>query len=456
MRKFWPLLLVCTAPAQIWEKPIAPGLTYRAELDLKVPRMVHALRFSPKVGGLEAKPELGQGKIYEDDPTKGRETITAMAVRTRAVAAINADFFPFTGDPLGLMVRDGELLSLPYPNRSAFAWGEGGGFQAVAEYTGMATPDLGLPFPIKGVNQEAGVNELTLNFPIAGAAICRQANRLYAVVRLETDDVKPIGRVIGEVQYLLEGTESVPIQAGNAILAASGTRVPDLRALNPGQRITFDLAVTGFDWKKVRQAVGGGPTLISRGRSAIRANAEGFNDAFSEKRHPRTAVGLTANGDLWFVTIDGRQKISDGATLAETAQVLRGLGCTEAINLDGGGSTTLNVLGLTLNRVSEGQERAVANGVVWLRSSETVPTKDLMVEAPTTLFVGDELTLKVKRPTGEPLANADVLWTAKGKGWIDQGGRVRATESGLITVTAIARGQWLQHEITVAERPKPR
>jgi exopolysaccharide biosynthesis protein len=63
--------------------------------------------------------------------------------------------------------------------------------------------------------------------------------------------------------------------------------------------------------------------------------------AFSKLRHPRTAIGIKPNGKIILLTADGRQENAVGLSLPELAQVMRWLGCTTAINLDGGGSTTL-------------------------------------------------------------------------------------------------------------------
>ncbi|HEU4752525.1 MAG TPA: phosphodiester glycosidase family protein, partial [Armatimonadota bacterium] len=81
-------------------------------------------------------------------------------------------------------------------------------------------------------------------------------------------------------------------------------------------------------------------------------------------RHPRTAVGFNGRKLYLFVT-DGRQPgYSIGMSLPEVAQVMKELGCTDALNMDGGGSSTLWVRGSVVNRPSDGKERAVANGLL--------------------------------------------------------------------------------------------
>ncbi len=121
---------------QAWEKPLAPGLTYRMEVDLATPRLIHALRFSLGAPARKRAGGLADGTVFSDNPTKGRETVTEMVTRTGALAGINGDFFPFTGDPLGVMVHDGQLVSIPGIPRAVFGWGPKDAAQGMAEFKG--------------------------------------------------------------------------------------------------------------------------------------------------------------------------------------------------------------------------------------------------------------------------------------------------------------------------------
>jgi exopolysaccharide biosynthesis protein len=109
----------------------------------------------------------------------------------------------------------------------------------------------------------------------------------------------------------------------------------------------------------VRVAIGGGPMLVRDGKA--------MHWGGIQVRHPRSALGW--NRDHFFlVEVDGRQsQLSVGMTFSEFAEYLRKLGCEEAMNLDGGGSATLWVLGNVINSPSEGQERPGANALVVLR-----------------------------------------------------------------------------------------
>jgi len=99
-----------------------------------------------------------------------------------------------------------------------------------------------------------------------------------------------------------------------------------------------------------RDILGAGPQLIRDGEVLIPVNEEVFFGTSIPEVHPRTAAGITRDGDLILLLVDGRQLISRGVDLEELAMILYDLGCHEAINLDGGGSSALVVNGTLLNR----------------------------------------------------------------------------------------------------------
>lgn len=111
-----------------------------------------------------------------------------------------------------------------------------------------------------------------------------------------------------------------------------------------GERRSLDKDV----WQpwKVQTAIGGGPALIYRERIYI---TNEFEQMFTGKalfdKHPRTAMGYTADNKLIILVIEGRNKLAGGVTLTQEAQILKDLGCVEALNLDGGGSSCLLVNG---------------------------------------------------------------------------------------------------------------
>lgn len=96
----------------------------------------------------------------------------------------------------------------------------------------------------------------------------------------------------------------------------------------------------------MQTAVGGGPVLLQNGEIQITNNEElKFAGKAINDKHPRTGMGYTADDKLIILVIQGRNPLAGGATLTQEAQLLKDIGCVEALNLDGGGSTLLLVNG---------------------------------------------------------------------------------------------------------------
>lgn len=123
----------------------------------------------------------------------------------------------------------------------------------------------------------------------------------------------------------------------------------------------YDLNDVEWKWWKERTAVGGGPVLIHNGKIRITNKEEQLFPPGENDRHPRTAMGYTRDGRLIILAIQGRfPGIAEGATLEQEALLLLQLGCYEALNLDGGGSSCLLVNGKQTIKPSDKEgERAV-------------------------------------------------------------------------------------------------
>ena len=113
--------------------------------------------------------------------------------------------------------------------------------------------------------------------------------------------------------------------------------------------------VDSFDFSKaetweVDDAIHAGPVLMHDGKIRVTSNEEVFFGSTIPDIHPRTAAGYRNSGELVLLVVDGRQVDSRGVDLQELAILMRDLGCVEAINLDGGGSSAMVVDGKLLNR----------------------------------------------------------------------------------------------------------
>lgn len=158
-----------------------------------------------------------------------------------------------------------------------------------------------------------------------------------------------IGQTRVEGDSVLHAGWGIPLPASRSVAGDPGTRAPTT-------------GTTG-------SLVGGYPELLSEGEK-VGDLLVGENPSFAAQRHPRTAVGWDPEvGRIWLVVVDGRQGgYSVGMSLPELARLFEALGATEAINLDGGGSSVLVVLGRRVSRPSdETGERAVVNALTLRR-----------------------------------------------------------------------------------------
>jgi hypothetical protein len=441
-----------TAQSQTWERLIAPGLTYRMEIDLGLPRVIHAFRYIPGSGSVFSRPELAGSAIYlPDDETKGRAPLTTIIESTGALAGINADFFPWSGDPIGAMVRHGELISLPYPKRAVFAWGNK--YVATSPWETTLTYKTGTVLrTIDGLNQEAGDNTVTLFTPISAFAKSSVAG-IYATIKC--DSKLPVnGMISGTVELITPDLKTSTIKANQLLLVGTGNQKTSIAGLQVGETITFSTSTKGVDANKVVHAVAGAPRLLAGGKMVLNATAEGLADSFSSTLHPRTAVGTTASGDVYLVVIDGRQPMSRGASLDELAKVMQRLGCVEAINLDGGGSSTLAVGSLVLNRPSDGSERAISNALLLFGPRPAAdPEADFVIKGVPQLEEGTTATYSLVNSKGERVPLHSVIWAAQGSAWIDQAGVLRPIKPGNVKVSAFIGGVIASVEVEVVAKP---
>jgi len=297
--------------------------------------------------GVTIVPAVGDGARMR------RQRTSEIAARAGAIAATNGGFFAASGDPLGCLMIAGELISEPDPQRSCAGVTRGGDvvFDRVQGELVVIAGEASAR--IDGVNRERGADELILYRPVFDLATRTNPFGAEAVV------------VNGVVTQVLDQRGNTPIPRDGLVLSGHGrARQWILRALAPGTPVTVStelVPVSGNPrWAQVLHAVGGGPRLLAAGQFV---GGEGFPSSFTDRRHPRTALGVLEDGRIVLLVVDGRQPAhSLGMTLLELATALRALGAVDAMNLDGGGSSTLVVGGRVVNLPSdETGERPVAD-----------------------------------------------------------------------------------------------
>ncbi|MFW5697221.1 MAG: phosphodiester glycosidase family protein [Fimbriimonadaceae bacterium] len=454
--RFW-FLLIGLVPALLlgqqpdaWEKIVVPGLKYRMERDLVTPRLVHILELDRDAANLSLRPALANEQVWDRSELRGRATLSRVMEQTGAIAGVNADFFAWNGDPLGLMMLDGELLSRPDANRAAFLWGPEGADVRDFETNIVFGWEGGTPLRVFGINEEAGANMAVLNTPRAGLALSRNP-ALHALIDLDST-IGPNGVYRGTFRYFVADETEVEVEPGQVVLTATGTPAQQLLRMERGSTVSIQTNTEGLDAERFPYAIGGGPMLINDGEINVPWRQGNFQSDFAERRHPRTAIGIKADGDLLLVAVDGRQSMSDGATLSEIARIMRRLGAVEALNLDGGGSTSLNVGGVNLNRLRE-SERPISNALLIFGPS-IVDQNRFVIQGAPRMSTEEARDYRLVDGRGRLIPNHQIFWSATGAAWIDQGGRLRPIEAGIAIVRALYQGQVAEVQVVV-EAPEP-
>ncbi len=483
------LLLLSRFPlhAQTAVKTLGEGVVLKQYVQTfyNSPQIVNVLEVDLRNPAVRVEAALAGGTVYRQDPTFGREIVSETVQRLEALAGVNADFFPFTGDPLGIHIQQGELVSEP-SQRVAFGMTARGEliFGEVV-VRAEVTPEGGEPLPLSGINRTLQANECVLITPRWGEVYPLPNGAVVLSLR-ELDGVPMLGKTLhAKVGEPIAAQTTCAVPADGALLVATGTLAERIKGWQSGTALSLrfwvdptsqqvvlvpatsrpstQLASRGSFhrrseadfWTKAVMAVGGGPWLVREGTVLVDASRQGFQSAFSDNRHPRTAVGVTAEGKLLLVTVDGRQPMAAGMTLYELARLMIDLGATDAINLDGGGSTTLAVRGgLVINSPSEGKQRPVANSVVVFapRPAVAESAQVQMEPASVTVRSGESVRFAVRSPEkGEPL-NPDslIFGTTGGIGFVDQTGLFTGVKIGKGTVTALLPDdRMVQAEVTV-------
>jgi len=313
------------------------------------PMVAHVLRADPRFVAIRS--------VLAQKPGGGfaRAKVSQIAKSAGAMAAINGSFFNFvSNEPAGLLVQDGQIVSSGLSNRSVFGIRyDGTPFIDDARVRAAVLLEDGRELAIAGVNRNAKPNQITLYTTHFG----KSTNTQIHPYRYEA-------AIDGQGRVIEASNGNLPVPKGGYVVSANGKAFKRVfESLQPGARALVYTQLSGV-WEGVRYAVGGGPTIVHSGRVHVTAKQEGFSSHIASGRAPRTAIGYTPSGVTLMVTVDGRvPKHSVGCTLNELARMMIELGCTEAINLDGGGSTVMVIDNKPVNRLSAGTERLVSNAI---------------------------------------------------------------------------------------------
>ena len=358
------------------------------------PWVVHVLRVDPERYDGTLEPELATRIVPE------RETLTSISDRTGSLAAVNGGYFVIgspdgtPGDLAGISVLDGSLVSEAVDGRTSLVLpegdGEGADVAALSDAVSATSSD-GAKRLVDGKNRKPGLiracggdggdiptEDPKHDFTCTDGSELIQFTPIFGPSTEPGEGVEAVLDASGRVTALREGRGG-PIPPDGSVLSGTGEGADWLRAhAQPGDtvRVTENVSGDGTVLGNGTGVVNGGPRLVAGGREEITAFAEGFvypenpefYYRFGVRRNPRTIAGVTPGGDLLLVAVDGRAPgYSVGASFEEEARIMQSLGAREAVNLDGGGSTTMTLGTKLVTRPSDATgERPIGDAVVIL------------------------------------------------------------------------------------------
>jgi exopolysaccharide biosynthesis protein len=318
----------------------AQGLRWRQQVVTVAGKSfpVYWLQINPQSSPLTLRP------IWADPTTAvGTAPLQTMTQRWQAVAAINAGFFNRNNQlPLGAVRYNNDWISGPVLSRGVIGWDSQGQVRMDRLFLKQTlTTNNGQSFPVQAINSgyvQAGIGLYT---PAWGTSY-------RPILANETIVTVIQNQVVSQQLAAGESHPPIPIPANGYLLAVRAYTAA-AQALPIGTGVTLQSELLPASLSPFPQIVGGGPLLIRNQAVVLDAELEQFSRAFATQAAPRSAIGLTANGELLLVAVH-QAPSGSGPTLSELAQVMAQLGSTDALNLDGGSSASLYLGGRLLNR----------------------------------------------------------------------------------------------------------
>ncbi len=333
-----------------------------------ISQLNRAMRFERRVFATSRGPALSNVMVVDLNvpgvsirPALAGETVAQRAQTSRigaregALVSINGGFFAPRGQPLGLLVIDGEWITHPIKGRTCLGiTNDGKLLMGRVIFDGRVTADGAGTVALDGLNcGHVNPNEAIAYTTRWGPKLAGHPTAVRVVISQT-----------GVITLVEKWQRDVVIPPGGFVISSVGAKAKQLEKAQRGGSAKVELR-TKPNWPNLRHAIGGGPRLVKNGQVFITADIEGFASDVWAGRAPRTAVGIRPNGQMLLVTVDGRQPgISEGVTLRELANLMIKLGARDAMALDGGGSTTFWLKGQIMNRPSDGVERRVSNALV--------------------------------------------------------------------------------------------
>ena len=358
---------------------------------------------------------LGEKNVFETAASQ------VEAEGKRVLAGINGDYFVLsTGQPVGLVIHDGRLITSDDGNPALGFLADGSAF--------FGTPQLqtelgihGAQYRLSGINRSIGdggfflyTRDYGLRTPVSKSALN------LILIPEDNVDLAVGGETDLKVESVIQSDGSIPIPEDRWVLCLTANseawQVHTLESLSAGENVTLRITSADPRWAECTSATGSLYKLITKGMITEDL------DRTDKSRAPRTAVGIREDGTILLYTIDGRQSpYSAGISLNDLAKRLLELGCFEAGALDGGGSTVIYAQSAgdedasARSRPSNGRERDVSTFLMLVTDgagSGIGKTLSLRSDASVLLCGGSlRFSVGICDETGAPVPSSGYTWS---------------------------------------------
>jgi Phosphodiester glycosidase len=434
------------------ERQIAPGVTQHFQSRADKPLTINTITIDSTAPGLVFETEAGEDRLGVN------ETALSIVERnldpdSRPIVMINAGFWGGGGKPVNMFVDEGIIWKAPrkgYGERegkwnTVFAFDDEGNFliDQPVDFTMSLRGPSDQYLLIDQVNYHEGSSYACVyTWPKGEQTEELREGQSQIVLNLPGGEWLPNEPATVTVREL--NHEKTAILDKNTVVIHADEPIPQW--IEPGAQLTLDARFPGLDGKVIG-VVGGIPQLIRDGvvDPITYGKEEGIRDAFVTDRHPRTAVGIKEDGKtLVFVVVDGRQsKRSIGISLPDLAEYMKELGCVQALNVDGGGSSTMMVRNELVSFPSDaGGPRKIINGIMIRRDTPVGDIETLNVQPQDVMLPSGssiEIAVVGEDQDGEPIAlDSAVKYSVEGQGATGKvvDGLFTVEGEGTVTLTA--------------------
>ncbi len=307
------------------------------EKGVKYVRMIRFYQNKPvRINIVELSQGVNDNLVIEpsiaSDTLAHRSKISNIANKNNAIVAINGGYFkPQTGVPLGTLMIDKKVYTGPIYDRVAMGIFDNGFDMARVQLRASVVTNKG-GLKIDNINQPRMLSTHTIVYtPDWGeySPPCPKYGKQIVISN-------------GKLVRTSYGRNQIP-KDGFVVVGSQ----KNIDTIINAKKFKLDIKINP-EWQEVNHIISGGPYLVKNGDIYVDMTAQKLGSVGG--RNPRTAIGYTKDNNLIMLTADGREGASIGLTLNELANLMKELGCVNAMNLDGGGSTVMYIKGKVVNK----------------------------------------------------------------------------------------------------------